>query len=407
MCIKLDERSTFVHKIKKELIVNQQRGLEMLKFYSFLALIMLIGTLNIITAVYFSTDHVDIENSGKIAAILPLHVEGRYIKNSLNQTVYLRGINRPSGFTASCTGNWFEDGDWVWGQAYTQWTEKGLRQRLQQIKDCSFNVVRLIFFIEWWVNNSTTNLDGQTTNIGFRQAMRRTLEVAGEYGIYCVICPYASDQGKQQPMPFPSETIPDAQAFVNFWIEVAEEYKDLPNVIFELYNEPAGDLDVWLNVANMTIRAIRQITDKIIVIQYGYCGGFDWVPTAHALFGDVENIVYSNHIYRYPPGATLPSDIYEYEDIKNYLINHWNYSIVFQYPCWIGEIGAWLPYGEEETRYWNNTLRLLNEWGLGYAAWCWDQLGVGWTLQIPGNSAPYLPNENGLILIDAIKSASK
>jgi hypothetical protein len=119
------------------------------------------------------------------------------------------------------------------------------------------------------------------------------------------------------------------------------------------------------------------------------------------MFGEAGNILYSNHIYRFPPGATLPTTVYTYDDIKNYLLEHWNYSVVFEYPCWIGEIGAWIPYGENETLYWNNTLHLLNEWGLGYAAWLWDQPPVGWTLQEPVGVAPYQPNEHGQILINA------
>lgn len=346
---------------------------------------------------------ITMSNSGSIVMTPPLHIDGKYVKDALNRTVYLRGVNRPSGFTASCTGIWYEDGDWIWGSSYTQWRENGLRQRLQQLRDSHFNVVRLVLIADWWLNNRSTNLNDRATNITCREALERTVNIAQEYGIYCVLTPYMSEVGAPHDFPFPSTTIPDAQAFVNFWVQMATAFKRYPNVLFELWNEPAGDYDVWMNTSQACISAIRNVTSQIIIVQYGYGGYFDFVtdPRVHGV-----NILYSNHIYRFPPGATIPADIYTYDQIKDLLLNHWNYDIALNYPCWIGEIGAWSGYGDNETQYWNNTLRLLNEWQFGYAAWEWDQLGTGWDLQQGMSVAPYPPNEQGQMLIDHIVQGS-
>jgi len=337
----------------------------------------------------------------------PLHIQGKNIKDSNGNVVYLGGINRPSGFTASCTGNWFEDGDWVFGQAYTSFTETGLRQRMQQMKDARFNVVRLIFFADWWLYDMSVNIDGQPTDTSCRTAMRRTIEVAQDYGIYVVLSLYSSDAGataEEHFMPFPSNTIPNVQAFVDFWTAVASEYSDLPNVIFELFNEPTGDKAVWFDAVQQAIDAIRTITDHIIVVQYGFCGGFEWL-TEYQLNDPLGNILYSNHIYRYPPGATMYPGVESYDDIKNNLITNWSYDVAVNgsYPVWIGEIGASTLNPEtSETTWWRNVLQLLNDWEWGYAAWNWDQPSSGWDLQNPTGVAPYLPNERGQILIDAI-----
>jgi len=348
---------------------------------------------------------VTVSNTGTIMMVSPLHTEGRYVKDVLNRTVYLRGVNRPSGFTASCTGVWFENGDWIWGTSYTQWRENGLRQRLQQMKDSNFNVARLIFIVDWWLNNRNTNLAGQATSISCRTAMERTVSIAQQYGIYCVLTPYMSEANQSaHEMPFPSTTLPTAQSFVNFWIQMATAFKNYPNVLFELWNEPAGDYNVWMNAAQSCISAIRNVTNQIIVVQYGYGGYFDFVTDSRI---QGANILYSNHIYRYPVGATIPSSEYTYSQIRDRLLNYWRYSVAINsYPCWIGEIGAWLNYGSQETQYWNNTLNLLNEWQTGYAAWEWDQLGTGWDLQTSASAAPYGPNTHGQMLIDHIVSGS-
>lgn len=375
------------------------------------AIIVLTGIISLHSGMSLPMPSYIISSSGSISyggkITRQLHTEGKYVKDDLGNIVYLRGVNRPSGFTASCTGNWFEDGDWIWGAAYTGWTETGLRQRLQQMQDAGFNVIRLIMFAEWWINDASTNLGGQTTDVSFRYAMKETIRVAQEYGIYIVIVPWASDQGAQQEMPFPSNSIPNAQAFADFWASVATELKSYPNVLFELYNEPVGDYATWFNAVELAVNAIRQITDHIIIVQYGYCGDFSWVPSEHASWGaSAGNILYSNHIYRWPWGATIDPSIYTYDGVRDVLLNNWGYDVVINdYPAWIGEIGPYTAASEQEyheTTWWRNVLQLLNDWEMGYAAWEWDQPGAGWDLQEPIGVAPYQPNERGRILIDMV-----
>lgn len=374
--------------------------------------ILVLVTLSLNSVFSALTGSVIIGNSGNITTwtALPLHIEGKYIKNSINQTIYLRGVNRPSGFTSSCTGSWFRDGDWAYGYSYTHWDETGLRQRLAQMKALGFNVIRCIMFIEWWVKNSTTNLDNQTTDKGFQFCFSETVRIAQEYGIYIIIAPWGSDAPDQSEMPFPTTTIPNQQAFIDFWLDVSSKLKQYPNVIYELFNEPAGSVNTWLNACNATITALRNADDQhIVIVQYGYCGGFvegslDWVddPRIQGL-----NILYSNHIYRYPSGNTMPATTSydDYNEISNCLLNTWRYDLVVgKKPIIIGEIGASVAVSNttSETQYWTNALNLLNNWNMSYAAWNWDQPGSGWDLQTDLGQGPYPPNQRGQILVNAI-----
>lgn len=61
------------------------------------------------------------------ATISPLHTSGSLILDSNNQVVYLRGVNYPSGFTASCAGSFPANNDWLWGACYTSLSSSSLK----------------------------------------------------------------------------------------------------------------------------------------------------------------------------------------------------------------------------------------------------------------------------------------
>jgi len=80
-----------------------------LKSYTLLiALAVLTGTLFSMPAISSLMSNVTIRSSGTIVTISPLHVEGKYIKNGLNQTVFLKGVNKvefaddPDGVWMGC-----------------------------------------------------------------------------------------------------------------------------------------------------------------------------------------------------------------------------------------------------------------------------------------------------------------
>lgn len=365
-----------------------------------IVLVLIVGHSSMVSLAVLTSQR-SISTSGIIAdssLISPLHTDGIYVKDSANRTVYLRGVNIPSGFTQSSTGVWYENGDWMWGKAYTQWDELGANQRLAELHNYGMNTVRLPINIEWWQNDRAVNLDGQATNIHIRDAVTRTIHIAAQHNLYVILCIGTG---------VPEDTFPTASSFVNFWISIADLYANETNVIFDLWGEPAGDYNTWMNYAQQATAAIRQRTDNLIKIQYGYCGSYGYVDDFAPLLQPYGNVIFGNHIYRNTYGSTFdPNSQTTRTYIESRLRTTWDYNAAIgKVPMIITEIGAYIPNGANEVTWFTNTLSLLNEWGAGYTYWEWGQLGTGWQIQVDdGNDAPYPLSSTGQIFVNAIAS---
>ena len=341
-----------------------------------------------------------------------LLVEGRYTKDSSGNVVFLRGVNVATYLDAT-TGWWYNGGSY-----YGIWNEENLRLHLQEMKDWGINHMRILICIEWWINNFQGTLGGQPADRPYRDSIKDTIVIAQEYGIYVVIVPWSVAVGEADgytyppPAPYPphtshSEVIPDTQAFVDFWVNVANELKVYPNVLFELWNEPAADIDTWFSVAQQCIDAIRAIPDDhIIIVQWGYSGGLQWLRRPDLPTG--INVLYSEHIYRFH--GSLYNNGYTYDDVYDALyydhygwLGDYQYAVENNIPMWIGEIGCWIAYDPDpqEKEAFINTLKILNEWEMGYSIWDWficpgRPFGVLAVTDVPS------PNLSGQILIHAI-----
>ncbi|MCJ7635664.1 cellulase family glycosylhydrolase [Candidatus Bathyarchaeota archaeon] len=325
---------------------------------------------------------------------MKLHVEGRHIKNSLNQIVKLRGVNQ-AGMLDSPNGWWNPEGG-----GYTSglgvWNPDAVKYNLDKMKEWGCNALRLHTNIQWWLQNPSN----------YRQHIKDMLTWTAEREIY-VIFDFYSVQEKtgQDHLPFPpyslsgSETIvPDVATFVDVWRSVASELGIFSNVVFELWNEPGCEgasteaKEAWFNAVQQCIVAIRETADNIIIVQWD-CGiwcNLDFPPPAnlaatmswvesYPLHDSQGNIVYSFHNYRGGFHRTVPTrvNVWEYDDIKlalqyclvNYVLNTLNKPVL----C--GEIGANMWWTgdelERELAYFNNNLTIYNEWNMSYIAWVW------------------------------------
>jgi len=344
---------------------------------------------------------------------LPLHIEGSYIKDDLGRVVYLRGVVRVS-FTDDSTGWWQPEGGNA-AEGLGHWDETAVRLHLQQIQDLGINVIRLIICVDWWKNNLATTLSGAPADRPYRDSIKNTIRLAEEYGIYVVFTAFVVRlPGHQDSYPWAHETDPNGEVidtpddWINFWVDVSTQLKSYSNVLYELWNEPVGPSEVeFFSEFQRAIDAIRANgDDHIIIAHWGYCGYFDWM-SRNPLNDPAGNILYSNHIYRQPPGSTMdPGQLYQYDDIKNQLLNYWNYTYMLDnnLPIFIGEIGAWYGIDPNELVFFNNTLTILNEWGASYTAMVWDRPDMVWALQ-QNTLAPFPLNDAGQILIDAIAAA--
>ncbi|NIM46888.1 MAG: cellulase family glycosylhydrolase, partial [Candidatus Aenigmarchaeota archaeon] len=375
-----------------------------------------------------------------VKALSPLHIEGRYIKDENNNTVVLRGVNWGE-FASSCTGRFITPGEMT-PAGFNVWDEATVRAHLQGMKDWGVNVIRTQGQLEWWIYNSSTTLTGQATNRPFRESYKDFLRLAEEYEFYVVLTWYSiSPGGGQDVLPYPpfshtdgGRVITSKQDFIDAWVDIATELKDYPNLIFELWNEPAPGLTAvvqdWFYTMQDCIDAIRATgADNIIIPHLGYCTDVNWVQNPEwgwdksvNCYLNGTNLLFSGHIYRFHSSfdnnKNCPVD-YEYIKSKIESPESWPDGLCYKkvleernVPLFVGEIGGWYRTDitcpspctdENESVFFANALRVLNELGISYTAWVMQQeTWSGFSLQLH-EPAVQGPNENGLILINALR----
>ncbi|MEM7818743.1 MAG: cellulase family glycosylhydrolase [Candidatus Aenigmatarchaeota archaeon] len=342
-----------------------------------------------------------------------LHVEGKYLKDEEGNIIFLRGVNQP-GFTDSPTGFWRCEGCGIWS-GLCPWNASAVMDNLKVMKAWGTNAIRGHQTIRYWLDNEIIHYESKcNVTQPYRENVKDVIEMAAEMGMYYIfdaynLKGYGEEGSTQDRMPFPpytnnTDVIPNEDAFVEYWRSVASELKNYPNVIFEIYNEPVGipekttqeAMTDWHRVWQKVINAIRSTgATQPIIIQWGYGiwvnldyytsphGDLQWVE--NYTFNDpLNNLIYSTHIYRdggfCHRSSSVPSserNRWQYDEIKLCL----NYTLVdyvvnkLNKPLFIGEIGANMWYSgvdlERELAYLNNTLSIMNDWGIGYTVWVW------------------------------------
>jgi endoglucanase len=104
---------------------------------------------------------------------------------------------------------------------------------------------------------------------------------------------------------------PEATAqLVDWWIRVATKFKNYPNVIFNLMNEPAAQgAAAWKTGAVAAINGIAQVTTArwVFIPGSGFTGGHSWVGA-----GDSSSSAWAAYVP--PAGMNIAFDMHEYLD---------------------------------------------------------------------------------------------
>lgn len=380
-------------------------------------LAVIMAVLLLLTAFSFVLSNPFLNQLSVIGPDKALHVSGKNLVDTSSNIVVLRGFNY-GRLIDSATGDWIlSNGQTV----YKVWDQSAIASNLDAMQQWNGNVIRLLFTIEWWKENTNN----------FHSNVKSFLDLAAARGIYVVFVPWrVSGTGSSPDMPYPpyqessSDTaiIPSVDDFVTFWGGVASELKGYPNVLFEFWNEPHGEQTLWFNTVQQCITAVRNTgANNVIVVQWGYGAGIDmagysyyeagsrigsiyhvdWIEQ-NSLSDPLSNILWSTHLYR--------SNFYDssqgYKKMGdtgyvNYTSNdlEWALDIIGvtsnNKALWIGEIGPnhWATVANEYLWY-NYVLKELNQNGVGFAAWEWWN-GGAWTHL---GYANYGPNQAGEIL---------
>lgn len=391
--------------------------IEKFKVATLTAIIIFIGVIPLIAA---ATPPLTIPSSGYVRYPItrPLHTEGSLIKDDLGNIVFLRGVNRP--WQVDDWGAWQAEG-MEFGDGWGRWDPVACAYNLDKMKELlDANVVRCHLNVGQWYDNAIC----PQTGVSVKDALRAMCEMALERGMYVILDGYNNGIGLgQSPLPWdpPSSYIPDIQGFIDWWLDMHAYYGDLPNVIWDLWNEPTGgDQDglEYFNACQQVVNALRAAgSNHLTLYQFGYTGyeSAQEIPNGYILEGG--NIVYSIHFYRFIhdySGYWIDEGgvpCYSYEPVRDSIMQGWAQCFIdaqlpwgnFEYGCAICGPNP-VPDPENELEWFRNVHKVFNENNASYTVYLWWDTSRNWGVLEDSTVYPWCPplNEAGEILRDAI-----
>ncbi len=278
-----------------------------------------------VTAVPDATQEPEEQESLKPGGISPLQVEGVKLCDATGNQVQLRGIST-HGIA------WFP-----------QFVNE---QAIKEIKEVwKADVFRLAMY--------TAENGGYCTG-GDKEALKQLVkdgvEYAVKYDLYVIIDWHILSDNN------PNTYKEEAKAFFD---EMSELYKDCPNVIYEICNEPNGGTS-WKEVkayAEEVIAVIRENDEDNIII----VGTPNWCQYVDQAAADpitsYDNIMYALHYY----AATHK------EDLRKKMVNALNAGL----PIFVSEYGTCDASGngaidEKQANAW---VEEMDRYGVSYVAW--------------------------------------
>lgn len=226
----------------------------------------------------------------------------------------------------------------------------GLQWYPQYVNQESFIYMR----DEWGINAIRLAMYSDP-NVGYTQSLHEIVNNGVEYaknaGIYVIIDWHILSDGNPNT---------NKSSAIAFFKEMASKYKDYDNVIYEICNEPNGDVQWERDIkpyAQDVIKEIRNIdTDAIIVV-----GTPTWSQdvdiVARSPITGYDNIMYTLHFY----AATH----------KEYLRQKANTALISNLPIFVTEFGICDASGNgaidiDEANIW---IDFLNQHNLSWMCW--------------------------------------
>ena len=203
-----------------------------------------------------------------------LTVDGNRLLNQRKEEVQLKGVS-------SHGIQWF-------GELYN-------RDSLEKLKALGVNVFRVAMY-------TNEDDDGYAKNPGLKDKLTDLVDACIELDMYVIVDWHILNDNKP--------TIYQEQAR-EFFNEISSRYKDQPNVIYEICNEPNGDADWDRDIkgyAEDITRTIRNNSPRALVI----VGTPRWSRELNVVASNplnFENIVYALHFYAGSDNVTLRDKI--------------------------------------------------------------------------------------------------
>lgn len=229
---------------------------------------------------------------------LPLKVVGATVENSAGQPVWLRGVNCAS----------------------MEWTNDGEGHILQSVRtaveEWHANIVRLPLNQDRWFGKAPGQSDGGRS---YRALVHQLVGQTAADGAYILLDLHWSDMD-QWGQNIGQHLMPD-QNSVLFWKSMARAYRNRPNVLFDLYNEPHDvSWQIWREGGTVTehdrrsgadrtyqavglqtlLDTVRKSGARNVVV----AGGLDWAYDMSGILNGFalsdphgSGVIYANHNY--------------------------------------------------------------------------------------------------------------
>lgn len=222
---------------------------------------------------------------------------------------------------------------------------------------------------EWNINlfriAMYTSEGGYLTNKNLKQKVEEIVDIATNLDLYVIIDWHILTDNN------PMANLEEAKTFFK---EISEKYKDSKNIIYEICNEPNGDVK-WDNdirpYAEEITKIIRKNTDNIIIV-----GTPTWSQDVlDAAKNPIEekNIMYSLHFYSGTHKEELRNKALEALKTIPIFVSEWGVSDAS------GNNGVYL----EEAKKW---LEFINNNNLSWAVWSLSDKDESSALLKPGTS---------------------
>ncbi len=287
------------------------------------------------------SSNIEVESDTPVSIHGQLKVSGRNIVDESNKVFQLKGLST-HGIA------WFPD-------IISKESFKTLRD------EWKINSIRLAMYVDEWGNGSCYMQNKQIN----KELMDKGIQYCIELGLYVVIDWHILNPG--DPTKYTSEAI-------SFFDEYTKKYSKYPNIIYEICNEPNGDVK-WDNkikpYAEQVISTIRRNDDNAIII----VGTGTWSQDIH----DAEknrlsdnNVVYALHYY----AATHT------QSLRDRLTQCYNSGL----PVLVSEFGNCSADGNggnnlNEAKQW---LQLLDSYQIGYYNWALADKNESCCIFVPG-----------------------
>ncbi len=231
--------------------------------------------------------------------------------------------------------------------------------------DWGCNAVRLAMYIEEsWGGSESCYLMDKQRNLNL---VKKGIDYCIELGLYVIVDWHVLNPGD------PSTHTTEAKEFFEL---IAKEYGDCPNIIYELCNEPNGNV-TWSGkikpYCESVLKSVRKYDSDNIVV----CGTATWSQDIHDVVGKTindKNVVYALHFY-----ANTHTDW-----LRNRLKDCYNKGL----PVLVTEFGTCdasgnTGYNASETRKWLQTLDSMN---IGFFNWSLCNKGETASIMTSGSS---------------------